>query len=273
MKKLELLPPPQYLESLAARLEQLKTTLKALQNATVTTLGGELRISVGKYGPQYYLRKSKQDKNGKYLHKTQMAQIKQLAQQRYNLECIAKIEEEIGLIEGLQGKIQQKKIFGTEDGGIIQAERRALLETATLPHAEYAEKWQNISYKGKETWQEGAIFQTARGEKVRSKSEVMIADTLQRFGVPYKYEYPLKLRKFTAYPDFYCLNLRTRKEYYWEHFGLMDNVEYAAKALEKLMAYENENYLPGENLIVTMEANDWILTPQRIEKVIFTYLK
>lgn len=188
MKKLELLPPPQYLESLAARLEQLKTTLKALQNATVTTLGGELRISVGKYGPQYYLRKSKQDKNGKYLHKTQMAQIKQLAQQRYNLECIAKIEEEIGLIEGLQGKIQQKKIFGTEDG---------------------------------------AIFQTARGEKVRSKSEVMIADTLQRFGVPYKYEYPLKLRKFTAYPDFYCLNLRTRKEYYWEHFGMMDNVEYA----------------------------------------------
>jgi len=172
------------MDSLTSRLEQLKTTLKALQDATITTLGGDLRISVGKYGPQYYLRKNKQHKNGKYLQKTQIAQIKQLAQQRYNLQCIEKIEEEIRLIEGLLGKIKKNKIIETEYGKVFKSERRSLLETVTLPNSEYAEQWQSISYKGKDTWQEGAIFQTARGEKVRSKSEVLIADTLQRFEVP-----------------------------------------------------------------------------------------
>ena len=74
-------------------------------------------------------------------------------------------------------------------------------------------------------------------ERVRSKSEVIIADTLARHGVPYRYEYPLKLKSGrdgafrTIHPDFLCLNVRTRAEFYWEHFGLMDDPDYLERTL------------------------------------------
>ena len=68
---------------------------------------------------------------------------------------------------------------------------------------------------------------TLRGERVRSKSEAMIADTLYRLKIPYKYECPLTIRRKTGtsrntktiYPDFTCLNVRLRQEFVWEHFN------------------------------------------------------
>lgn len=52
---------------------------------------------------------------------------------------------------------------------------------------------------------------------MRSKSEVIIADLLNKEGIPYRYEFPLYLKEFnTVYPDFTILNVRKRKEIYWE---------------------------------------------------------
>ena len=39
------------------------------------------------------------------------------------------------------------------------------------------------------------------------------------------------------HPDFYCLNLRTRQEFAWEHFGMMDDPDYASTTAEKLRLY------------------------------------
>jgi len=273
MKKLELLPPPYYLETLKTRVEELKYAQKMLKSQQPSEETGEIRISEGKYGAQYYFRKNKRDKNGKYLLKSQFKLAKQLVQQNYNKRCLKKVESEIALIEQLVQKMAQGKIAETENGENLVSSRKALVETATLGPNEYAAKWSSISYKAKETWRESALYQTANGEKVRSKSEVMIADTLKRCGIPYRYEYPLHLPKYTVYPDFYCLNLRTRKEYYWEHFGLMDDPDYVAKTMEKLSVYEKGKYFPGSSLIITMETKNWILTPQRIERVIANYLR
>ncbi len=94
------------------------------------------------------------------------------------------------------------------------------------------------------------------GVRVRSKSEIIIANMLENTGVPYKYECPLDLAaKGTVSPDFTCLNVRTRKEYIWEHFGMMDDEEYANKNVQKINAYEEKGYICGVNLIMTFETS------------------
>ena len=70
---------------------------------------------------------------------------------------------------------------------------------------------------------------TAKGEYVSSKSEKIIADTLTKNNINYVYELPLRLKGYgTVKPDFTVLNKRTRQEYVWEHFGMMDGNVYVS---------------------------------------------
>ena len=76
----------------------------------------------------------------------------------------------------------------------------------------------------------------------------------------------------TFHPDFMCLNVRTRKEFYWEHFGLMDNFEYAQNTAGKLRLFAENNIFPGQNLIITMETQAEPLVTQFVERLIKTFL-
>lgn len=101
----------------------------------------------------------------------------------------------------------------------MDTERRKLITPVTLETKDYAHEWQSIQYTPKPIGPAISNHLTDKGETVRSKSEVIIANTLARQQIPYRYEYPVKLKTYTAHPDFYCLNLRTRQEYLWEHLG------------------------------------------------------
>ncbi len=120
---------------------------------------------------------------------------------------------------------------------------------------------------------------TLNGERVRSKSELIIADRLKSAGIPYYYE-----RKFTFYneenrdtetwfPDFQMFNVRTRKKYYWEHFGIMDNPDYCASCQYKLETYSKHGIVMGNNLIVTMESSKHNLNVSYIDRLINGLLK
>ncbi len=139
------------------------------------------------------------------------------------------------------------------------------------------EIWMEKPRSDKETPKEQFI--TKNGERVRSKSELIIADRLYIEGIPYHYEAPLMLADeylgqfFEWYPDFKVLNTRTGKEYYWEHFGRMDDKKYCASALGKLETYAENGIFEGENLIVTMETSERSLNTQYVDLLIKKYLK
>ena len=86
---------------------------------------------------------------------------------------------------------------------------------------------------------ENLRYETERGDVVRSKSEVIIANILyqNREHILYKYERPLEIvengRKKTIYPDFTIINKNTGKITYWEHAGRMDDPYYANDFVKK----------------------------------------
>lgn len=69
------------------------------------------------------------------------------------------------------------------------------------------------------------------------------------------------------------LNTRTGKEYWWEHFGRMDNPDYFSTCNYKLMVYAMNGIYPGDNLIVTMETSKTQLNSEYVDALIEHYLK
>lgn len=92
---------------------------------------------------------------------------------------------------------------------------------------------------------------TSGGLKVRSKSEVIIADLLDAHHIPYRYEEILYIENKAFAPDFSILLKNGRK--YWEHCGRVHDPYYMKHHKWKLSMYEKAGIVPWKNLIVTYD--------------------
>ena len=119
---------------------------------------------------------------------------------------------------------------------------------------------------------ENKIHVAPSGNMVRSKSEVLIDMQLYTNHIPFRYECELQLGDVTIYPDFTVRNPRTGKLYYWEHFGIMDDSNYANNVALKLNTYISNHIIPTIDLITTFETRDHPLTIDTINQVIKEYL-
>ena len=271
----EQLKPNLAIEQLQERLMELKAILKKLKAAPASKIQGRLRISQkGKYTEYYHVISSDKPR-GKYIPKKQGTIACQLAQKDYESEIIPMVETEIAALKAYLMTASNITNLTLE----MCPARQKLITPLTLTNEQYAAQWKTTPYQGLPFAPDTPNYTTNRHERVRSKSEVLIANALAQHNIPYRYEYPITLRKHqphdttTLYPDFLCLNLRTRQEFIWEHFGLMDSPEYAQNAASKLNLYAQNKILPGRNLIITMETAAEPLTPTIIEEMIKEFLK
>ena len=128
--------------------------------------------------------------------------------------------------------------------------------------------WMKAEYDTNPAYQENLRYMTTLGTRVRSKSELNIANTLERLGVPYRYEQKMYVNGRTLYPDFTIL-LPNRDTLIWEHNGLMDNIDYVERAHLKTYDYERAGFRQHRNLIITYE--DDIREPEQIERIVEKY--
>ena len=125
-----------------------------------------------------------------------------------------------------------------------------------MPKEQFIEAWNREEYTGKPFNENSPEFYTDRGERVRSKSEKIIADKLFREGIPYRYEYPLELPGWgVVYPDFTILDAENRRNLIYEHFGMMDDENYSSNAIAKVQRYASAGYYIGDNFFITMESS------------------
>lgn len=55
---------------------------------------------------------------------------------------------------------------------------------------------------------------------------------------------------------------------YWEHLGMMDDSEYAEKAIRKISEYQRNNIFPGNQLIISAETMSIPVNTQEIRALI-----
>ncbi len=258
-----------------------KIVLKAEENNRKEPKG---KLVVNKNGNvyQYYIRTDPKDTHGKYISKKYNLQlIRQLAQQEYASKVLPQAKEQLQTIESFLSNYDDKVILQIYTK--LHPAKKRMIVPYVLTDEQYIEAWENSNIqkcnKEKEEKmqiklenEEDGIY-TEKGEIVRSKSEKILADKLYMMGIPYCYERPLYLNGFgIVYPDFTVLNIRTRKEYFWEHLGRMDMEDYLAKTIRKIECYTNNDIYQGEKLILTYETQNHPLNTKIVDRLIRKYL-
>lgn len=228
---------------------------------------GQLRINHSRGRMQYFHKTSESKKSGTYIRKRDLSLACQLAQKEYASRVIKSAEKELCTLTAFLNhwpKAGAEEVFSG-----LPLSMRSLVRPFRETDDIFLKRWQS-------PYPHPVIdspFLTARKENVRSKSEVIIADMLDRYGLPYRYEYPLLLQGLgTVHPDFTILRMDTRSEFYWEHFGMMDDPEYVEKALRKIRFYHENDFYEGQSLILTFESQTAPLDIHDIEKITTNYL-
>lgn len=281
---MEELSPNQLAPLLEKRLAELQNLLFTKKKSYEKAPQGRIRISQNGGHPEYYLVTERGSLRGKYLPHSQKTLARQLAQKDYDARLIKLLQKEITALQNYMKQTSNGRAIPELYDSLCPA-RRSLITPAILTNEQYAARWLDVSWTGRPFASDAPYICTARGERVRSKSEVIIADTLFRHNIPYRYEFPITLKRsnsadirrdfgssITLYPDFLCLNTRTRTEFYWEHFGLMDSTEYSNNAAGKLRLYTENGILAGRNLIITMETQTEPPSIKALEKLIEEFL-
>ena len=281
---MEELSPNQLAPQIEKRLAELQNLLFTKKKSYEKAPQGRIRISQNGGHPEYYLVTERGSLRGKYLPHSQKTLARQLAQKDYDARLIKLLQKEISALQNYMKQTSNGRAIPELYDSLCPA-RRSLITPAILTNEQYAARWQDVFWTGRPFASDAPYICTARGERVRSKSEVIIADTLFRHNIPYRYEFPITLKRInsadirrdfgssiTLYPDFLCLNTRTRTEFYWEHFGLMDSTEYSNNAAGKLRLYTENGILAGRNLIITMETQTEPPSIKALEKLIEEFL-
>lgn len=234
---------------------------------------GSILISKSHNSVQFYERTIAMEKKGKYLQKSEKKKISRLLQKRYEQELLMLINKEIKCLEIFLNKsisLPQsiRNLYSDESPEI-----KKYICPVDISDEDFIEQWVNMPYEKKEIGLNRPELFTDRGEQVRSKSELNIANMLNKMNIPYRYECPLQLGKgIIIYPDFTTLDVANRCEIYWEHRGMMDDREYAKDSVKRVKDYGKEGIFLGDRLIITEETNNSPLDTNEIKRIIDHYL-
>lgn len=270
--KQNLLPATQLYTLAQKRHDELYEVQKQLVKNSLHYPDGEIRIVRNKKWLQYYIRENPQQRSGTYLSKKESQKLKAYIQKKYEKEILKLINLEISIITKFLKETnsitdQLKEIYSKNPNEI-----KKYILPIDMSDNDYANEWLSIPYEGKKITDIDSEFITDKGEHVRSKSELNIANLLYKNKIPYKYECPLVLRNgVVIYPDFTVLNVKKRKVLYWEHRGMMDDRDYSKHTVQRIKEYQKDGYYPGNDLIITEETATCPLGTKDIEATIRNY--
>jgi hypothetical protein len=212
--------------------------------------------------PEFYINEGGKKK---YLPVKDVEIARKIAQRDYEKRLIHVIEREEEMWKRVLGGWKPAE-------GVIESfgkARQSLIKPMVDERSQIIEAWQNQKYQGKRFSPDDMTeFYTRRGGRVRSKSEVLIADMLYEATSPYLYEFPVKLGNYIVHPDFMVLNKRTMEVFIWEHLGKVDDPNYVEENSRKLIDYANHGWIPGKNLLLTFESAKFPLSTRLVKTMI-----
>ncbi len=238
------------LNELASLRKIADKRLKALKN----TEKGSLRVTTSHGYPQYYF-KEEGSKTERYISTAEKDKIKSLVQCEYD----KKVHDEIVSLEKRLRRFLSSydisKLDKTYDK--LCKGRKSFVVPIKPTQSMKVKDWYEQNKGMQNTFEIKNPFLTIKGETVRSKSEKIIADYFYNMDIPYVYEPKYTLvNGRTLYPDFALYNYRDNSTVYWEHMGLVDDTDYLSKNIKKIMLYEKNGLVLGQNLMISYESSD-----------------
>ena len=172
-----------------------------------------------------------------------------LARKKYLLNLIGRLENNVKLLKKVE------KNYRTIELSAIIGDMPEYFRNMPIDiydqHIRRKNKWMDEPFNQSDYKPEEKIHSTAIGLKVRSKSEVIIAERLDAYKIPYRYEQVMYIGKYDFALDFTILTREGIK--FWEHCGKVNDKEYIRRHKWKMSMYESIGIVPWKNLIVTYD--------------------
>jgi len=256
------------LNKIKDELRYIKFAKAEIKKRIAEAPSGTLRCAVCRGNFQYYIGK-------RYLKAKEKKIAIRLAEKEYSIKInreLGKYERALEVIEDFVANERLQNVYRE-----LHPARKSIVNPIYKPIEHIIEEFEQITYTRRAFDETNETsYYTIKGERVRSKSEKIIADELYRHGIPYKYELPTELqgrkKKIIVYPDFTVLNKRTGKKWIIEHLGMMDKGNYFDSTLQKLATYEENGILLGRDLIILHETSFSPLNTKVLGKYINEYL-
>ena len=259
-------------------VSELDALVGKLEKSIEGAPGGSVELK-SSGGVERVFRYSNEGRRYEYLGKDKEPLVKALSQKKYDQSLLkvatrqkAELERTLERLSKGKGPMTLDDVMST----MPESLRRYIAPNPATDEG-FIAMWSRPSpkrfYKGDVP--KDSPHYTMRGEHVRSKSEILIADRLYCRGVPYHYELAFSPNEGVSirHPDFTVLNTRTLEEFYWEHLGKMDDPNYSVKSKEKVEWFAAYGIVPGRRLIVTFETSTSPLDTRYVDKLIELYLK
>lgn len=229
-----------------------------------------------KSGKTYYYYQYKDKNTDKckrdYISQKNMSLAKILAQKGYFIHIKPILSRNLCALQEFMEKYDADSVERIYDE--LSDGKKSLVTPISISVEEKLKRWNLESYEPYDKNPEMLIFETERGEMVRSKSELIIANMLykNRKDILYKYERPLEViidgRAEKLHPDFTIINIHTGKITFWEHAGRLDDPKYANDFVRKMNTYMNNQIFPGEDLVYTYETLKYPLNISIVKSIV-----
>lgn len=254
---------------LSERYDLITKTIESLERKLKLLPAGRLNIKHQNGKSYYYYVKA--NSKEKYLSSDDALLIKQLLQKRYLKEVLKAAKNELLALSKMLNIYPAD--LPEEMFEKLPEELRSGVEPIILGNEQDAREWMEEPYVGKPFKDDAPVYMTIKGERVRSKSEVMLADRLFFRGVPYKYECPIMIDGIVIHPDFSIKRMSDNKLIYHEHCGRMDDPEYVNDLVERVNLYNQAGIMQGDRLTFSFETADKPLDNRVIDRLIDEFFK
>lgn len=227
----------------------------------------------------YYYRKEKAGSKYKrtYLGNSSNKDVLNIKKARYTARALAVVENDIVLLDRL---CDSYALTGFSDIN------RSIPRVYRLQSLDY---YENLPDAGKEwmrrkeaekaeygPWHpEGLIHTVSNGIKVRTKSEMAIAEILLRNGIPFVYELPHVLKNGkNVHTDFTILStIDYKTEILLEHEGSMADAGYRDKHAWRVENYYLSGYIPNVNIFFTYDGLNGSVDGEAIQRIVDGWLR
>lgn len=244
------------------RKETIERELQKVTRSLLNMPDGELMCAKNGKGYKWYKKTGTGEKI--YLLKSEINLAKKLAMKKY---LLAKQKDLINELRACEKYLRAFHGCLTNEDLLLQnTEYSRLLNQESFDLETL--KWMNEEYERNTNYPENLNVEATQGKMVRSKSEAIIDKLLFLNKIPFRYEAELKLGWSTIFPDFTIMHPVTKELFYWEHFGMMDNIEYVNKVTAKIRLYCENGIIPDQKLIMTFESKNCPLSISKIENII-----
>lgn len=248
------------------RINKLNMLIDAKTRDLQNAPEGSINVSFSHGKAQFrHIRKDSR----RYISSSEEQLIYSLSQKNYNekvLKCAQAESKELSHTLNYLASIRQpEQVYGEMNDQI-----KPYVKPILIPDEDYRRLWESASFYQKSA-DPHSPFITKKGETVRSKSEILIANLLCDMNIPYRYEAELILNGITYHPDFTILDLKRRREVYHEHLGMMDRPDYAINSIDRIRVYQQNNIVLCDRLTISMESSQTPLDVTALAKMFERY--